>query len=106
MYSKAKHYNAAKQHSTYSKTKHHTTAKQHGTFLNTKHYSMAKIIWYAFKGKTSQRGQNNVVYISKSKIIVTWLNNMVCIKVQILYYMAKVVVLIQQQRNHRVSIKL
>lgn len=52
--------------------------------------------------RPKQRG----IYISKSKIIVTWLNNMVCIKVQILYYMAKVVVLIQQQRNHRVSIKL
>lgn len=54
--------------------------------------------------RPKQRG----IYISKSKIIVTWLNNMVCIKVQILYYMAKVVVLIQmqQQRNHRVSIEV
>lgn len=57
-----------------------------------KHHNAAKTTWY----------------ISKSKIIVTWLNNMVCIKVQKLYYMAKVVVLIQmqQQRNHRVSIEL
>lgn len=95
MYSKAKHYNPAKQHSTYSKAKHHTTAKQHGTFLNTN-----IIAWQKQYGMHSKAKHHNAAkttwYISKSKIIVTWLNNMVCIKVQILYYMAKVVVLIQK----------
>lgn len=48
-----------------------------------------KTAWYVIKGKTSQRGKNNMVRTQKQKLhgkstsknIITWLNNMVCIKV-------------------------
>lgn len=53
--------------------------------------------------------QKTTWYLSNSENIITWLYNMVCIKVQkITFYMAKIMVFIQlqQQRNHRVSIQL